>query len=48
VALAAYPSKIRGFGHVKEAQARPALAERDRLMEAFLAPASAPVAEAAE
>jgi indolepyruvate ferredoxin oxidoreductase len=48
LALAAYPRKIRGFGHVKEAQARPALAERERLMKAFLEPGAAPVAEAAE
>jgi indolepyruvate ferredoxin oxidoreductase len=47
-ALAAYPQKIRGFGHVKEAQARPALAERDRLMAEFLAPTSPQLAEAAE
>jgi len=47
-ALAAYPLKIRGFGHVKEAQARPALAERDQLLKAFLEPKSAQLAEAAE
>ena len=47
-ALAAYPRKIRGFGHVKQAQARPALAERERLMKAFLEPETAPLAEAAE
>ena len=35
IALAAYPRKIRGFGHVKQAQARPALAERERLLKAF-------------
>jgi len=46
--LAAYPQKIRGFGHVKEAQARPALAERDELLKAFLEPGSAQLAEAAE
>jgi indolepyruvate ferredoxin oxidoreductase len=46
--LAAYPRKIRGFGHVKEAQARPVLAERDRLMEAFVEPKQAVLAEAAE
>ena len=38
MALAAYPRKIRGFGHVKQAQARPALAERERLLKAFLEP----------
>ena len=48
VALAAYPRKIRGFGHVKHAQARPALAERERLMKAFLEPETTPLAEAAE
>jgi indolepyruvate ferredoxin oxidoreductase len=47
-ALAAYPQKIRGFGHVKEAQARPALAERERLLAAFSAAEPAPFAEAAE
>ena len=47
-ALAAYPRKIRGFGHVKHAQARPALAERERLMKAFLEPETTPLAEAAE
>jgi len=35
VALASWPQKIRGFGHVKEAQARAALAERARLLAAF-------------
>jgi indolepyruvate ferredoxin oxidoreductase len=48
LALAAYPRKIRGYGHVKRAQAAPALAERERLMKAFLEPESAPLAEAAE
>jgi indolepyruvate ferredoxin oxidoreductase len=47
-ALADYPKKIRGFGHVKEAQARPALAERERLLAAFSAAQPAPFAEAAE
>ncbi|HEX2257737.1 MAG TPA: indolepyruvate ferredoxin oxidoreductase family protein [Afifellaceae bacterium] len=47
--LAAYPEKIRGFGHVKQAQARPALAERERLLAAFREPAARPaLAEAAE
>jgi indolepyruvate ferredoxin oxidoreductase len=48
VALAAYPQKIRGFGHVKQAQARPALAERERLLQALREPEHAPLAEAAE
>ena len=48
MALAAYPRKIRGFGHVKQAQARPALAERERLLKAFLEPKGTHFAEAAE
>ena len=48
VALAAYPRKIRGFGHVKQAQARPALAERERLLKAFAEAEPAAFAEAAE
>jgi len=49
VALAGYPGKIRGFGHVKQAQARPALAERDRLLKVFAGEMEArPIAEAAE
>jgi indolepyruvate ferredoxin oxidoreductase len=48
IALAAYPRKIRGYGHVKQAQAKPALAERERLLKAFLEPKTAPLAEAAE
>ena len=47
-ALVAYPQKICGFGHVKEAQARPALAERDRLLKSFLEPERPQLAEAAE
>jgi indolepyruvate ferredoxin oxidoreductase len=47
-ALAAYPRTIRGFGHVKQAQARPALAERERLLKEFLEPEDEPLAEAAE
>ena len=31
-ALASVPSLIRGYGHVKEANARRAAAERDRLL----------------
>jgi indolepyruvate ferredoxin oxidoreductase len=48
ITLVAYPRKIRGFGHVKQAQARPALAERERLLKAFLEPEHEPLAEAAE
>jgi indolepyruvate ferredoxin oxidoreductase len=48
LALLGYPRKIRGFGHVKQAQARPALTERDRLMKAFAEAEAAPIAEAAE
>jgi indolepyruvate ferredoxin oxidoreductase len=48
VQLAAYPQKIRGFGHVRRAQAGPALAERDRLLEAFSGSEPAQLAEAAE
>jgi indolepyruvate ferredoxin oxidoreductase len=48
VALAAYPRKIRGFGHVKHAQAKPALAERERLLQAFREAEPVPLAEAAE
>lgn len=47
-ALAGYPRKIRGFGHVRQAQARPALAERERLTKEFLEPGSQPFAVAAE
>jgi indolepyruvate ferredoxin oxidoreductase len=46
-ALAAYPQKIRGFGHVKQAQAKPAVAERERLLKALAEP-EVPFAEAAE
>jgi indolepyruvate ferredoxin oxidoreductase len=46
--LAAYPQKIRGFGHVKEAQAKPALAEGKRLLQAFIEAQAGPLAEAAE
>ena len=42
-ALAAYPQRIRGFGHVKEAQARAVLAERERLIRALHAPAESPL-----
>jgi indolepyruvate ferredoxin oxidoreductase len=46
--IATYPLKIRGYGHVRRAQARPALAERDTLLETLRAPEAPPVAEAAE
>jgi indolepyruvate ferredoxin oxidoreductase len=47
VALAAYPEKIRGFGHVREANARKAEAEAEVRREAFLAgiPSAAEAAE---
>ncbi|MBZ8132690.1 indolepyruvate ferredoxin oxidoreductase family protein [Afifella sp. IM 167] len=49
VALASWPQKVRGFGHVKEHQAKAALAERERLLAAFRRPAEAPaLPEAAE
>ncbi len=49
LALAAYPLRIRGFGHVKEAQARPVLAEREALVKALDDQLGAePLAEAAE
>jgi indolepyruvate ferredoxin oxidoreductase len=35
LALASYPERIRGFGHVRQAQARPVLAERERLIRAL-------------
>jgi indolepyruvate ferredoxin oxidoreductase len=46
--LAAYPLRIRGYGHIRRAQAPPALAERDTLLETFRAPEATRVAEAAE
>ena len=46
--LASYPLRIRGYGHIRRAQARPALAERDALLETFRAPEAPPVAQAAE
>jgi indolepyruvate ferredoxin oxidoreductase len=48
LALAAYPRKIRGFGHVKQAQARGALGAREKLLRAFAESETAPMAEAAE
>lgn len=38
VALAALPQRIRGFGHVREAQAATAAQERQRLLQAIAAP----------
>ena len=48
LALAAYPQKIRGFGHVKQAQAETALRDRDMLMARFLEVRAPAFAEAAE
>ncbi|MYZ48240.1 indolepyruvate ferredoxin oxidoreductase family protein [Propylenella binzhouense] len=48
LALAAYPRKIRGFGHVKERQAAVALKERDLLLARFAEGPAAAFAEAAE
>ncbi len=48
LALVAYPRKIRGFGHVKQAQARAPLAERERLLKALADPKAEVLAEAAE
>ena len=48
LALAAYPQKDPRFGHVKQAQARPALAERERLHEGVPGAGGRPFAEAAE
>ena len=39
VAIAALPTKIRGFGHVKQANADAAAAERERLLQDFANPA---------
>ena len=38
VALARLPLTIRGFGHIKEANAKRAAAERQRLLQAFRSP----------
>ncbi|MCC2107365.1 MAG: indolepyruvate ferredoxin oxidoreductase family protein, partial [Hyphomicrobiales bacterium] len=38
VALARLPLTIRGFGHIKEANAKKAAAERQRLLQAFRSP----------
>ncbi len=48
LALAAYPLSIRGFGHVKDAQGRAALADRKRLIQALDEPVATPLAQAAE
>jgi indolepyruvate ferredoxin oxidoreductase len=48
VLLAAYPEKIRGYGHIRQREAHKALMERDTLLAAFLAGENAPMAEAAE
>ena len=48
VRLVSYPEKIRGFGHVKQRQARTALQERDTLLAAFRAGEGVQLAEAAE
>ena len=47
-ALASVPALIRGFGHVKEANARQAGQERDRLLARFAAAEAEAVREAAE
>jgi indolepyruvate ferredoxin oxidoreductase len=46
--LAAYPLRIRGYGHVKEAQGEAVLAERERMIRALDAPAPVQLALAAE
>jgi indolepyruvate ferredoxin oxidoreductase len=48
LALAAYPLRIRGFGHVKQAQGQAVLAERERLIRALDAHAPVQLALAAE
>jgi indolepyruvate ferredoxin oxidoreductase len=48
VALASYPQKIRGFGHVKQAQATPAIAERENLLQSFRNADGMSLADAAE
>ena len=47
-ALASVPSLIRGYGHVKRANADTASGERSRLLQRFTDPPVAPVLEAAE
>ena len=39
VAIAALPTKIRGYGHVKQANADAAATERERLLQDFANPA---------
>ncbi|MDA8585959.1 indolepyruvate ferredoxin oxidoreductase family protein [Rhodobacteraceae bacterium] len=48
LALAEWPMEVRGFGPVKEANAKKALARRDTLLEAFRGGEKDPVLEAAE
>ena len=47
-ALASVPSIIRGYGHIKEANAKKAAGERKRLLERFDAPVAEKALEAAE
>jgi len=47
-ALASVPQLIRGFGHVKHANAQKAAAERQRLVQRLADPAGAPALQAAE
>jgi indolepyruvate ferredoxin oxidoreductase len=42
------PQLVRGYGHVKEAAARKAAAERQRLVDRLEAPAGEPELQAAE
>ena len=48
VALAAWPETVRGYGHVRQAQAQTTLAGRDELRAAMLGKVSAPTSEAVE
>lgn len=41
VALAALPEKIRGYGHVRQANADTAAVERERLLQSFRHPTTA-------
>ena len=47
-ALASVPALIRGYGHVKQANAQKAAGERERLLERFKAAAALPTLQAAE
>ena len=47
-ALASVPALIRGYGHVKQANAKKAAGERKRLLERFKAAAALPTLQAAE